>query len=472
MILQLLSCADESTPMQTNIPKFKSVAAKVDGDIVTLSAELEYEADIVSDCGFMFGKYEKSLKKYPAALIGKNCSLILDDLKYETKYLFRAYAGNGKNVVYSDIVVVQTPPNPAEQPDRPSVPSTPSPPSTPDSFDYEIDMSHVDAYWQFSKVTEVSVKDWSWISGSGPAYMYYYFLFSDNTSLSPRSKAITLTRDDKEYYVKVTQHAYLDTISFKCSKTKDICVGVWDRNSDGEISYEEAALASEIQIESFAGKDLDSFHEFRHFSCAQGGFGILDYLFEGSSLKSIVLPYSGAALGKGMFRNCKELEFVYTHFRHVEEETFMNCVSLKEVEASIVGERAYMGCTSLETVIQFRPCVPAMAFKGCTNLRTFEFDWYDLAFYDDRVIGDEAFYNCSSLTEIDVPREITSVGPRAFYGCESLSKICFYSSVPPTLGEDAIENANPDMKIIVPSPLVNVYKLNWPDLAQNIITGD
>ena len=137
----------------------------------------------------------------------------------------------------------------------------------------------------------------------------------------------------------------------------------------------------------------------------------------------------------------------------------MNCVSLKEVEASIVGKRAYMGCTSLETVIQFRPCVPAMAFKGCADLRTFEFDWYDLAFYDDRVIGDEAFYGCLSLPELDVPREITSVGARAFYGCESLSKIYFYSSMPPTLGEDAFANTHPDLKIIVPSSLVTTSLL-------------
>ena len=468
-----MSCTDFSTPVQTNIPEFKSVTAEVNENVVSLFAELEYEEGLVSECGFMFAKAGNTLKKYPATLIDNKYSLSFEYLEYDTGYMYRAYASNGKNIVYSDVAAARTQPRlVTPQPDNPSVPSTPNNPSVSDK--YEIDMSHVYTYWQFPKVTEVSLQDWSWTQVSGPAYIYYYIGFKENTSMSSRSQVMKLTRDGKKYSVNLTQHAYLDTISFKCPVTKEICVELWDRNGDGEISYEEAALATEVQRESFAGKNLNSFNEFRHFSCAEGVSWKcpLDSLFEGSSLKSIVLPYTGVPLGKGMFRNCKDLEFVYTNFRHVEEETFMNCVSLKEVEASIVGERAYMGCTSLETVVQFRPCVPAMTFKGCTSLRTFEFDWYDLAFYDDRVIGDEAFYGCSSLTEMDVPREITSVGARAFHGCESLSKICFSSSIPPTLGEDAFANANPDLKIIVPSPLVNVYKLNWPDLAQNIMAGE
>ena len=485
MLLQLISCSDMPVPEPADIPQFISLSAETDVFQITLSAELEYETDLVSDCGFLFGADEKAMKKYPAQLIDKRLLLRISGLIDNTKYLFRAYVGNGKNVVYSDLAVAQTlpciveplpeePSDPAN-PDDPSGPSNPDGPSDPDEFapyDYEIDISHLYTYWEFPGVTAVSVEDWSWITGYGPAYVYFYLGFSENTSMSSRSQVLTLTRDSRDYSVKVTQHTYLDLIDFRCPKVKEICVEKWDKNHDGEISYEEAAAATELSKAYFAGKDIDSFNEFRHFSCAKESWESLDALFAGSSLKSIVLPYTGIPLGVGMFKNCKELEFVYTHFRHVEEETFMNCVSIKEVEASIVGKRAYMGCTSLETVVQFRPCVPAMAFKGCTSLRTFEFDWYDLAFDADRVIGDEAFYGCSSLTEMDVPREITSIGARAFQGCESLSKICFSSSIPPILGEDAFANANPNLKIIVPAPLVNIYKSNWPDLAQNIMAGE
>ena len=38
-------------------------------------------------------------------------------------------------------------------------------------------------------------------------------------------------------------------------------------------------------------------------------------------------------------------------------------------------------------------------------------------------IGDGAFYNCSSLTDITIPSSVTSIGYGAFYGCSSLTSI-------------------------------------------------
>ena len=40
-----------------------------------------------------------------------------------------------------------------------------------------------------------------------------------------------------------------------------------------------------------------------------------------------------------------------------------------------------------------------------------------------RIICDEAFLNCSSLTGIVIPSSVTSIGERAFYGCSSLGNI-------------------------------------------------
>ena len=44
-------------------------------------------------------------------------------------------------------------------------------------------------------------------------------------------------------------------------------------------------------------------------------------------------------------------------------------------------------------------------------------------------IGNSAFYNCSSLTSIEIPNSVTSIGNWAFYGCSSLTSVEIPNSI-------------------------------------------
>ena len=46
-----------------------------------------------------------------------------------------------------------------------------------------------------------------------------------------------------------------------------------------------------------------------------------------------------------------------------------------------------------------------------------------------KVIGNSAFWLCSSLTNINIPNSVTNIGNEAFSGCKSLTKITIPSSV-------------------------------------------
>lgn len=198
----------------------------------------------------------------------------------------------------------------------------------------------------------------------------------------------------KEYVIEVTQYSYLELIDFESPVVKDICVGLWDVNNDGEISYEEAVAVDDIDDRCFAGSDITSFDELKFFVNAFYERNQPEYLFEGSALQSVVLPQGLYwYTGKGTFKDCHELESVDLGNRYVDDEAFMNCTSLKKIEAVIFGKAAFMGCTALEEVVQMWNGIPDMTFKQCSSLRSFTLR--DEFWSSEVSIGAEAFYGCS-----------------------------------------------------------------------------
>ncbi|MBR0041588.1 MAG: leucine-rich repeat protein, partial [Bacteroides sp.] len=49
------------------------------------------------------------------------------------------------------------------------------------------------------------------------------------------------------------------------------------------------------------------------------------------------------------------------------------------------------------------------------------------------------YYGCFSLTSIDIPDGVTSIGRMAFEGCNSLLEVTSNASIPPTLGSSCFQ---------------------------------
>ena len=84
-----------------------------------------------------------------------------------------------------------------------------------------------------------------------------------------------------------------------------------------------------------------------------------------------------------------------------------------------IGEWAFYNCSSL-TIIEIPDSVTSIgedAFFDCSSLTSIEIP--------DSVtsIGRSAFFDCSSLTSIEIPDSVTSIGRSAFSGCYSLTSI-------------------------------------------------
>ena len=120
------------------------------------------------------------------------------------------------------------------------------------------------------------------------------------------------------------------------------------------------------------------------------------YAFSGcTGLTSIEIPNSVTSIGKMAFDKCSNLESLVVEPRNPEYDSRENCNAIIE--------------TKNNTLV-----------FGCKN-----------TIIPDSVttIGDYAFYDCSSLTSIEIPNSITSIRAYAFCNCTSLTRIEIPSNV-------------------------------------------
>ena len=82
-----------------------------------------------------------------------------------------------------------------------------------------------------------------------------------------------------------------------------------------------------------------------------------------------------------------------------------------------------------------------------------------------------AFFYSASLTSVNIPDSVTTIGDFAFSSCSSLKKIYCYATLPPSLGYSAFNyNAN-GQRIYVYEECVELYKSAWSDYKDSIYTN-
>ena len=464
--LCLLACDGVPKPEEFDL-EILQISATVEDESVTLFARVNSTLADNHECGFLYGQSEDDLIRCTSKLINGKFSTTISALEYSKEYIYRAFVSNGRNIIYSETGSFISPSE------------LPSGDMNDCALVYNVELSHV---YQNNCIAVLPIDfvlcgsgGGDWLDGFYCASGALYAIVLENISFETRrtSSVVVFTWPDKQdpqaFTVNVTQYSCLDIVDFKDPKVKEICLSQWDTNSDGELWFHEVTSVIDLDPSPFADADFVSFDEFRFFN----NVSLPDFLFEGSTVVSVSLPTSYIeGTGKGIFKDCRYLENVDLGGRDVETEAFMNCSSLKRVpRMRVVGERAFMGCTSLEDVVQRNYSVPEMAFKNCSNLRSFSFDPIRYLPENER-IGTEAFYGCTSLSEITVHREITSIDSRAFYGCSSLKSVYFSSITPPFIAADAFVGTHPDLKFYVLAPLVGIYKSKWPDLADRIVAAE
>lgn len=227
-----------------------------------------------------------------------------------------------------------------------------------------------------------------------------------------RSALVELKNGDVSLLViSVTQSS--KAISFKDPLVKQILVDssspCIDLDGNGEISYEEAALA--ISIPDFGNSEVTVFEEYQYFVSVTevGSF------YHSALLTDIILP-------KGV--------------KTINTSAFDGCFALRSMNIP-------NGVTAIK----------AWAFNVCSSLES--------VFIPESVgiIEQGAFQMCGKLATVVIPASVYRLETGAFNDCGSLSKVQFAGSEPPAeLGEEIFSMCGNLVEIVVPAGSIDAYK--------------
>ena len=225
------------------------------------------------------------------------------------------------------------------------------------------------------------------------------------------------------------------------------------------------------------------------YSVKEGTRIICDSAFSWRSyLSEIVIPASVNSIGHGAFTGCSsltcisipksviclngnpfflwnsKLECLSPNFVYEDDVLFNKDKSRiisfrnRNVESYVIpssvtsiGDRAFNDCSSLSEIV-----IPAsvtnigdFAFCSCRSLCKIVIPASVTS------IGDHAFSGCSSLSEIVIPASVTSIGDCAFHDCSSLSEIVIPSSVT-SIGDSAFWGCSSLSEIVIPSSVTSI----------------
>lgn len=271
---------------------------------------------------------------------------------------------------------------------------------------------------------------------------YWWISYDNGTNWSQLGKAtgedgkdagsIKITQDENNVYFELADGTVItisktgqsvdpNIIQFADENVKKLCVGMWDTNGDLELSYDEAATVTSLGTTFTGNSEIQIFNELKHFT----GLTVLDDAFNGcSNLWKVTIPVNVESMTFNNFKGCVSLKTI----------TFEKGSKLKAFTGGhdnnykILG--AFLDCKSL-TTIEIPASVESLgtAFKD-SSLRTITFEKGSKlksisGGYQNKDNYSGALSDCKALTFIEIPASVETIEIAAFSFCSSLEMITF-----------------------------------------------
>ena len=183
------------------------------------------------------------------------------------------------------------------------------------------------------------------------------------------------------------------------------------------------------------------------------------------TLKSLVID-GGAPnlneLGERSFSGCsniEELDLSNSKLTSIPEGAFAYCKNLKTIKLpstiTSIGDEAFYNCQSLTNIEGLDKCnlksIGSAAFSNCKALKNLDFSQSTFT-----NVPSKAFNGCSALAKITLPNTLTTIGGYAFYACYGIPQLDLSNTALTTLENYALYQMRETTKFSLPDSISSI----------------
>ena len=280
------------------------------------------------------------------------------------------------------------------------------------------------------------------------------------------------------------KHRGISDIVFADSKVKSLCVGSWDLDSDGELSFYEAGLVTSIGSVFKENKTIASFDELRYFT---GLKSISASAFLNcTSLESVTIPANVETVGTKALSGCSSMTridvaegscsflsndgvlFTANGARLVQYPAAKGSTFSVPSGTVIIGQDAfYISKLSSVLLPNTLRTIESGAFAYSKSLSSIELPEGLTS------IGNNAFEYCSGVYNITIPSTLTYMGQQIFNACNNIRSVHSHIETPSDMAENNFTaSVYANAVLYVPENSLDLYGTakGWRNFAK--IVGD
>jgi hypothetical protein len=236
-----------------------------------------------------------------------------------------------------------------------------------------------------------------------------------------------------------------DSIFYGCVNLKEFNTYP-NASTINSISDDGRCYITNNKLQLFAPGQLSTYKEL-HYTIPIGITEISKSAFKGTAIVEITLQPTTTTIGESAFEGCTKLERIYdwSGVTAIGKAAFSGCVNIggnigMPSNLTSIMSYAFYRCENMNITNDFPDSITSIgeyAFYGCKKFMNSRV----LNLTNIKNINKYTFYNCTSLTAVNMNDNITKIDNSAFDGCKKLTNITISDNTKlETIGDYAFYN--------------------------------